>query len=796
MDINEILSRITSGGEITNIDRQNITNLSNTLLQGQNRNLYYQIINLCNLVYNNLPNIEPLIPDALYDRLIVYAKNNNIEVPVGAPPIQLQNILETDSNIEESRIIRDKNGLFEVVKVVPDIQNRQFFQQMSSNVTLPRREDFIRVHDKTLVERKQRTVAHTYDMCGTLDKCKYVLNFDAQSSGVLQDNTISVFERDFLYKFVSDYRLDPNNLEFVLSLKYDGISVENTILKDEIIYSVTRGDLNTNQASDLTPIFGGMKFARATNQPVPTEPFGIKFEYILTEENKRAIEYTFNKSYVNLRNAVIGVTGGLDAKLYRDYLTPVPLESSLTFTSRIHEIQWLNYYYTKGVDFRHALVKGTYNDILYYVKKFVDEAESLREYMGFAYDGVVVELNNIVLRQNIGKRGSVPRYAVAIKFDPLKRKSVFTHYTYSVGQDGSITPMAHFEPVEFFGAVHSKTTAHSYKRFKDLGLHVGDRVTLTLNNDVIVYIRRAPEQDQDPNNHNPLVEFPQTCPSCGQPLYVSDSGDSVYCLNLACPERMIARLSNCLKKLSLKDFSTETVRALGITSIRDLYYYDRDKLSQILGPVNSQNLISRLDELKNAGLQDSRLIGAIGFDNIAEKTWKIILEQFPIERVLSCDVSEFRYLAGIKGIGPTTVQTIMDQRNYFLPDLLFIFSNFKYTKTPEYNPNRNQLKVCFTGFRDSDLENLFKQRGYDITESVTKDTTILVVAHFGGTSSKITKAFKYLAENYSKVAGVPKPQITWDNLYAIRNTNLYPMIMTRDEAHQFISSLHQNIQWQ
>lgn len=789
MNLKNIYQKIRNGDEITNNDRSEILFTSNEILQGKRINDLPNIINLCNLIYNNIPNAEPLLPDDIYDRLVVYAKNNNIEIPIGSIPLNdiSSNLIET--NTPTSQILRNSQGLIEVVKIVPDIQNKQFFYNLSSNSTLPRKEDFIRIHDNTLVERKQRTVSHTYDMCGTLDKCKYVLNFDAQSSGALQDNSVSIFERDFLYKIISDYRLDPNNLEFVLSLKYDGISVENTILKDEIIYSVTRGDLSTNEASDLTPIFEGMKFSRATDQPVPEIEFGIKFEYIITEANKREVERVFNKSYVNLRNAVIGMTGGLDARLYRDYLTPVPLESSLQFNDRVHEIQWLNYYYSKGVDFRWALIRGNYNDILYSVKKFVDEAESLREYMGFAYDGVVVELNNINMRNLIGKRGSVPRYAVAIKFDPLKKKSIFTHYTYSVGQDGRITPMAHFEPVEFFGAIHNKTTAHSYKRFKELGLHIGDRVTLTLNNDIIVYIRRAPEQDQDPNNPNPLVEFPQTCPSCGQPLYVSDSGDSVYCLNLLCPERVVARMTNCLKKLSFKDFSTETVRSLGIKSLKELYNYDHNKMAEILGPINSQNLIQGLENLKNAGLSDARLIGSIGFDNIAEKTWKLILEQFPIERILSCNTTELKYLEGIKGIGSTTIQTIMDERMYFLEDLMFIFNTFKYTKTPLYNPYNKKYTVCFTGFRDSELENLFKIKGFDIVESVTKNTNILVVSHLGGTSTKITKAFKYMAENYAKGANVPKPQISWGNLHAFHYMNIIPYIMTRDEAYTYIQNL-------
>ena len=773
-------------GTIDDNDRKALEQEAINILHNINVENLPKLILLCNMVYNNMYNVLPLISDDLYDRLVVYAKNNNIEIPIGAPPISTENLIEKE--VETSNIMRDDKGFIEVVKVVPDINNRLFYQQMVSNITPPNQSDFIRHHDSTLVNKRQRAVGHAYDMCGTLDKSKFVLNFDAQASGALQDNSVSIFERDFLYKLINEYRLDPYNLELILSLKYDGISVENTILKDEIIYSVTRGDLVNNEASDMTPIFGGMKFPRAIGD-LPNEPFGIKFEYILTTENKRDIERIFNKSYVNLRNAVIGVTSGLDARLYRDYLTPVPLESSLNFPDRASEIQWLNYYYTKGVDYRWALIKGDYNSILQQVSIFVKEAESLREYMNFAYDGVVVEFNNNNIRQMMGKRGSIPIYAIAIKFDPLKRTSIFTHYTYTVGQDGSITPIAHFKPVEFFGAVHHMTTAHSYRRFMDLGLRVGDRVTLTLNNDVIVYIRKAPDYEQDPNNSNPIEEFPHTCPSCGQPLYISDSGDSAYCINLACPERTISRMANCLKKLGLKDFSTETVRALGITSLKELYNYDINKMQTILGPVNSKNLLKALDDLKNANLSDSRLIGAIGFTNIAEKTWKTILEQFPLERILSCPSTDFVYMNGIKGIGSKTINTIQSELDFFKSDLLFILYNFKYTKTPQYNPNKIIPTVCFTGFRDAELENSFIECGYEIAPSVTRNTTILVIGHAGGTSTKITKAFSLLAESYKKSTGNPKPIITWDNLNFYRQMRLYPLILTRDEAIAFIKNL-------
>ena len=735
------------------------------------------LIQMCNYVYNNFPNAEPLIDDSLYDQLMVFAKRNNIDVPIGSPSLET---IEYNYH-PNSDIIRNSKGLIEVVTKVPDIANRIYYHDMVSNCTNPNSLDFVRNHDSTLVEKKKRATAHTYDLCGTLDKCKYVFTSDANPQDYGNMN-IGIFERDFLQYHIDSHIIDPNNIVLIASLKYDGISVENTIVNDTIISSLTRGDLSNNEASDLTPILGGMQFPRAIGQVFNNgNPFGIKFEYIMTDYNKYAIEKTFGKYYVNLRNAVIGVLGGLDARLYRDYLTPVPLESTIYYHDRIQDLHFLNQYFTKGIDCRWSIIQGDYHTVLDLVRTFVKEAESLRDYMGFAYDGIVIEYAHDYIRNRLGKKNSIPQYAIAIKFDPLKKTSIFTHYTYSVGQDGSITPMAHFEPVEFFGAIHNKTTAHSYRRFLSLGLHAGDKVNLTLNNDVIVYIRRAPESEQDPNNPNSLIDFPTHCPSCGTPLVFYT--DSVYCPNFQCPERTISRLSNCLAKLGLKDFSTETIKALNIHSIKELYTYPHDKLATILGPVNSQNLINNLENLRTTGLSDYRIIGSIGFSNIAIKTWKTILEVIPIDVILTCDKSEFSRLYSIKGIGPSTVETIINERDFLIDDLNFLFNTFVYIKTPQYDPNREILKVCFTGFRDPTLEEFFTSIGYEIVDSMTKDTNILIVSIPRSNSSKIIKAFKYLSQAYYKLTQKPKT-ITWDDLEECRNLNLIPMIISRAEVYQ------------
>lgn len=742
---------------------------------------FENIIKISNLLYNNGANALLPLSDDLYDAILSIAKKQGIQYPVGAPSVTFTN-LDTIDLLEPYASNSDYPK--QVVAFVPDKDKMFYYRDLTSNRTLPMYGDYTISSSTELISRKTRNTSHSYGMCGTLDKCKYVLNNDARGEGRFQDTSVTIFERDFLAKHIQQGLVNPEDISLVVSLKYDGISVEAEIDGDEIISACTRGDTSNNEASDLTPALSGMKFPRAYNIQ-KGNPIGIKFELIITDYNLKRIARDYGKTYANPRNAVIGLTGGLDARKYRDYLTPIPLESSLNLP-RMQELELLNNSYTRGIDMRSTLLVGTYVEVLYKLKQFVLEAERLRPYMGFQYDGVVVEYTDPYLREKLGKRNSIPEYAIAIKFPPMRRDSIFTHYTYSVGQTGVIVPMAHFKPVEFMGAIHDKTTVHSYRRFKSLMLKPGDKVFLTLNNDVIVYLNKSPDEEQDPNNHNPYEEFPEVCPSCGQPLSMSDSGDSVYCTNFYCKERCIARIANMLKKLNIKDFSTQTMRLLNITDYVDLvenakHGWYKDKL----GPVEQQNFENMVSTLRSSQYPDYRVLGSIGFTGIAADTWKLICQRFEWEKLIFGDVSEVDNLSKIKGIGPKTISTIKEQRDLFRLDLDCMRQDMNIQSS--FNPTNigQSLQVRITGVRDNKLAASFVEKGFEISDgSVTKDTMILIVPYIGFTSTKVERAIK-LIHNRTKAIGEPIDP------YSPDARKVYPWIMDLNEASKFIENYNQ-----
>jgi len=733
------------------------------------------IIKISNILYNNGANALLPVDDEKYDALLILCRKQQIPYPVGAPPVQLRNLEEVQ------RLETPDTGRKVVMQKIPNKRKMIYFNQLVSNLTPKRKEDYeVYINNDTyLIPRKTRNSTHQYGMCGTLDKCKYVLSSDAKAAGAyLNDPTVQIFERDFLVKYMQMGILDPRHIELIASIKYDGISVEGTVQGDTLIQACTRGDTSNNEASDLTPALSGMKFYRATGKVDDTEVFGIKFEMIISYDNLRNISIDAGKKYVNARNAVIGILGGLDARKFREYLTPIPLETSLDLP-RMDELEFLNRYYTRGIDMRYVAIQGSYSEVLYGVKAFVDNANMMRGYMPFQYDGVVVEIMDKGIKKRLGKRGSIPLYAIAIKFPPLKRESIFTHYTFTVGQTGAITPMAHFEPVEFIGAIHDKTTVHSYKRFKELRLASGDKINLTLNNDVIVYLTK-PEQI----SKNPPEEFPSVCPSCGNSLMQSDSGDTVYCVNPNCPERTVARLSNLLAKLNVKDVSTETIRALGIKSLKELLEYPYERVKEILGPVQTDNFMNRIQGLENAQYYDYRIMGAIGFVGIGAEKWKLILSHMKWEDIIHGDDNMIRSLIVIKGIGPSIVENIIEWRPFFKEDMIIAYEKLNHVSS--YGSNK-KIEIRFTGIRDKELEDMFNHHtsgDFNANDgAVTKETHFLIVPFLRFESSKTKRAFKILNDR-ARSMGLNIPTITWSNISLAEN--MYPKLITPDDARRWL----------
>ena len=603
-------------------------------------------------------------------------------------------------------------------------------------------------YEKTVSKRLKDTSHNNPELVGTLDKCKFVLMKQAKDKGVDEDPTVNVLERDFFGKHIEMGVINPHqNLDVIVELKYDGVSVEADIFNQRIVSARTRGDTANDVASDLTPILAGYYFPDAPNLDTV---IGVKFEAIMTHENLEIYSKLKGRTFANCRTAIISWFGSSDAYQYRELVTLVPLATNIKDEDgnpidRLVEVEFMNKYLCRGELLRYSVFSGDLVNVLFQIYKFAEEAEFMRRVLPFMYDGIVVSYLDPKIRETLGRKNSVNLYSMAVKFNTLIRETRFVEYKYTIGQNGEITPMIYYNPVEFFGTIHNKSSGHSYGNFKDLGLRPGDIVEVEYRNDVMPYVTKKNCVEND-INPNPVIEFPKVCPCCGTELEFTDL--SARCPNMSCHERSIKRMANMMDKLQISGFAEETMRSLDVYTFRELMELKLEDISHI-GDLTSKSLIDQLNKLRNSNILDWRLVGALGFTDMAANTWKLIFSHMTLLEFICMmnkayfenDESFRDILLNIKGIGEASVNTIRTEYGYFINDLHYILDNVKY----QSSMGTKLIKVRFTGVRNAELVDYLNANGYDAGEgSVTKDTDILIVPSEGyNTGSKYNKAVQY-----------------------------------------------------
>ena len=700
-----------------------------------------EILVYCNTIWENYGN-GIVLDNGVYDLLREKYINMGYNPPVGGKPLEnVQIIDEFDS---------EQNMIVPAVFVNHLLENEDllYTDVLLYHPPITKKDGmFAPAKIAYNIDKRSRNTAHQYpNLVGTLDKCKYVMNYQAQEVGVFNDDNVKILERDFFGEHVKRGILDPNRIISVLiTLKFDGVSVEGSMVSKLF---TSRGDAINGEAVDLTPVMMNYFFPHQP-QLSKEDDFGVQFEAIMTYNNLYRFNQAKGYNYKNCRSAISGLFNSSDAWKYMDYVTLVPLACSLDLPKDV-QLEFLNKYYTRGVHNKYTIVTGNLTTILYQIKKFVEEAEMMRDYIGFMYDGVVIEYMDEDIKQILGRDNAVNRYAQAIKFNPIKKSTIFKGYTYTVGQDGYITPMIHYEPVEFLGTIHPKSSGHSYERFIELGLREGNIIDVEYVNDVMPYVTKPNNSYNDElDSMFPPIPFPDHCPVCGQPLSISKSGASAYCKNLDCDGRKVARVVNMISKLGIDQFADASVLKTGIYSFKGLMEVSKDVVSLALNSdIMADKFIQQREALLNSNVWDYKILGAIGFDSMAEETWKLILNNISLYDIIYQD-DEVLYnrLINIKGIGKVKANTVIERRKFFLDDMVYILNNFTNMKS-SLGYSCGGLKIRFTGFRDKDLVDLLTSMGHDISDkSVTRDTDLLIVVNNEAITSKpsgkVVSALKY-----------------------------------------------------
>jgi DNA ligase (NAD+) len=205
----------------------------------------------------------------------------------------------------------------------------------------------------------------------------------------------------------------------------------------------------------------------------------------------------------------------------------------------------------------------------------------------FDIDGLVIKINDLHLWPILGMTSHHPRYAISFKFPAEYARTRIIEIEHSVGRTGTITPVAHVEPVNIMGVTVQHATLHNYDEVAKKDLRIGDQVFIHRAGEVIPEII-APIVEARTGKEQSIIP-PTHCPICESPTYKEGEKIALLCSNPACPAREMQALEWFVSKhgVDIDGFGPKQIELfleLGwvtdMASIYDLRDY-RDELLQI-----------------------------------------------------------------------------------------------------------------------------------------------------------------------------------------------------------------------
>ncbi|MGD2071335.1 MAG: NAD-dependent DNA ligase LigA, partial [Gemmatimonadota bacterium] len=151
-------------------------------------------------------------------------------------------------------------------------------------------------------------------------------------------------------------------------------------------------------------------------------------------------------------------------------------------------------------------------DVVAYHGRFDEE----RDELDYEIDGVVVKLDDLDARTDMGATSHHPRWALAFKFEPRKEVTRVERIAVSVGRTGVITPVGLLRPVQVGGVTISRASLHNREEVARKDVREGDKVRIQRAGDVIPQVVERIEEEG--HERRPAFTMPDACPACGTPV--------------------------------------------------------------------------------------------------------------------------------------------------------------------------------------------------------------------------------------------------------------------------------------
>lgn len=533
-----------------------------------------------------------------------------------------------------------------------------------------------------------------------------------------------------------------SNLRYYVEYKFDGLTLNLTYNGGRLVQAATRGD----------GVKGEAILAQA--KTIHSVPKSIPYQGLLEVQGECIMRLStlekYNRAHPeaplkNARNAAAGALRNLDpavtaARHLDAFFYQVGTIDHPPYTSQPEMLRFLR---ENGFQVSPYLGEGTGREELEScIRKIGEERKTL----DWLIDGVVIKVGDSALREQMGFTEKFPRWAVAYKFEAEEAVTKLLDVTWELGRTGKLTPLAHVEPVDFYGVTVKKATLNNLNDIQRKDVAIGCNVWIRRSNDVIPEIMGRAGEVQP--GERPILR-PEKCPACGSEL--TERGAHLFCMNrTSCRPQAVARIAHFAGReaMDIEGLSEKTAGQLydqaAVREIADLYRLTPMDFLMLEGfkEKKAANLAESLEKSKDCELD--AFLFALGIPNVGRKTARDLAQAFgTLEKAENATMEQ---LTAIPDIGDIVAGSITEYFS-FPENLQMIRRMLEAGVKPREAAHGGEgvfsgMSIVVTGtlptLSRKQAEDLIRSCGGNAAGSVSKKTAFVVVGEDAG--SKLTKA--------------------------------------------------------
>ena len=530
--------------------------------------------------------------------------------------------------------------------------------------------------------------------------------------------------------------------EYSVEHKFDGLSLALTYRNGKLEIGATRG--NGEVGENVTEQV----------KTIRTIPLTIDYKGLVVVQGEGIIKLSelekYNKTHdeklKNARNAAAGAIRNLDPK-------ETKARNLDFFAYNINYIEGKNFA-SQEEEHQFLIDNGFMVDPLFKivhsmqeVKGLIDKVAKEKSSYDFLIDGMVIKINNLKIREELGETLKYPRGMIAYKFEALEVSTLLKSVLWQVSRMGRVTPVADLEPVELAGATISRATLNNFDDISRKKLKIGARVFIRRSNEVIPEVLGIAEDL--PGSQE--IEKPTVCPVCGAPLLLDNI--DIYCPNhFGCSKQIIERLSHFSSRhaMDIVGFSIKTIEQLyhkfGFNKFSDIYGLTAEQLYSLdaFKDKKVNNVLQSIENSKNPELY--RFIFALGIDNIGIKTAKQLASHFKtFEAFRNSTEEELVSLPDISNIIANGICTYfkteankIEIENLFSAGVKPQTANKQVVSASSFFAGKKVVLTGALSFSRTEATKMLEEAGAEVVSSVSKNTDYVVAGDDAG--SKLQKA--------------------------------------------------------